>query len=37
MQTEFEYLEDYWQKKIDKERAFYEGQLKVNESQFKQL
>ena len=37
MQTEFESMEDYWQKKIDEERAFYEGQLKVNETQFKEL
>ena len=37
MQTEFESMEDYWQKNIDKERAFYEEQLTVSESQFKEL
>ena len=37
MQTEFESMEDYWQKKIDEERVFYEEQLKVSESQFKEL
>ena len=30
-------MEDYWQKKIDEEREFYEEQLKVSESQFKEL
>ena len=37
MQTEFESMEDYWQKKIDEERIFYEEQLKVSETQFKEL
>jgi glutaredoxin 2 len=37
MQTEFESMEDYWQKKIDEEKAFYEDQLKVSETQFKEL
>eukprot|EP00090_Calanus_glacialis_P014347 TRINITY_DN23134_c0_g1_i14.p1 TRINITY_DN23134_c0_g1~~TRINITY_DN23134_c0_g1_i14.p1 ORF type:complete len:677 (-),score=207.88 TRINITY_DN23134_c0_g1_i14:108-2138(-) len=37
MQTEFESMEDYWQKKIDEERIFYEDQLKVSEDQFKEL
>ena len=37
MHTEFESMEDYWQKKIDEERVFYEEQLKVSESQFKEL
>ena len=37
MQTEFESMEDYWQKKIDEEREFYEEQIKVSESQFKEL
>ena len=37
MQTEFESMQNYWQKKIDDERLFYEEQLKVSESQFKEL
>jgi hypothetical protein len=37
MQTEFESMEDYWQKKMDEERIFYEEQLKVSENQFKEL
>jgi hypothetical protein len=37
MQTEFESMEDYWQKKMDEERIFYEDQLKVSENQFREL
>jgi hypothetical protein len=37
MSSEFESMEDYWQKKIDEERKFYEEQLKSNEGQFKDL
>jgi len=37
MQSEFESMEDYWQGKICDERSFYEEQVKVNESQFKDL
>merc|ERR1719410_2289381 len=37
MQSEFESMEDYWQGKICDERRFYEDQVKVNESQFKEL
>ena len=37
MQSEFESMEDYWQKKIDEERIFYEEQMKVSENQFKEL
>ena len=37
MQTEFESMEDYWQKKIEEERSFHDEQLRVNESLFKEL
>jgi len=37
IQSEFESMEDYWQKKIDGERMFYEEQIKVSENQFKEL
>ena len=37
IREEFESMEDYWQKKLDDERAFYEEQLKVSERQFKDL
>ena len=37
MRTEFDSMEDYWQKKIDDERLFYEEQLKISEDQFKEL
>ena len=37
MQSEFESMEDYWQGKMSEERTFYEDQVKVNESQFKEL
>ena len=37
MQTEFESMEDYWQKKMDEERIFYEEQIQVSENQFKEL
>ena len=37
MQTEFESMEDYWQKKIEEERSFYDEQLRVSESLFKDL
>ena len=30
-------MEDYWQNKLDDERKFYEGLLKTNERQFKDL
>ena len=29
MREEFEYMEDYWQKKLDNERSFYEDQLRL--------
>jgi len=37
MRTEFDSMEDYWQKKIEDERVFYEEQLKISENQFKEL
>ena len=37
MREEFESMEDYWQKKLDTERTFYEDQIKINERQFKEL
>ena len=37
IQNEFESMEDYWQTKTNKERAFYEEQLKVSETQFKEV
>merc|ERR1712123_561015 len=37
MQTEFESMEDYWEKKIGEERTFYEERLAVSENQFKEL
>ena len=37
MSSEFESMEDYWQKKMDEEREFYEKQLKSNEKQFEEL
>merc|ERR1712168_1285246 len=37
MKTEFDSMEDYWQKKIDDERLFYEEQLRISEDQFKEL
>ena len=37
MQSEFESMEDYWQGKMGEERSFYEDQVRVNESQFKEL
>ena len=37
IREEFESMEDYWQKKLDDERAFYEEQLKISERQFKDL
>jgi hypothetical protein len=37
MQTEFESMEDYWQKKIDEERTCYEEQLKVSETYCNEL
>jgi uncharacterized protein with PIN domain len=37
MHSEFESMEDYWQKKMDDERIFYEGQLKASEKQFREL
>jgi DNA repair exonuclease SbcCD ATPase subunit len=37
MRTEFESMEDYWQKKLEEERVFYGEQLRRNEEQFKEL
>ena len=37
MGSEFESMEDYWQKKMNEERQLYEGQIKMNEIQFKDL
>ena len=37
MSNEFESMEDYWQQKLDSERAFGEEQLKSSESQFREL
>ena len=37
MSSEFESMEDYWQKKMDDERKCYEKQLKSNETQFEEL
>ena len=37
IREEFESMEDYWQKKLDEERVFYEEQLKISERQFKEL
>ena len=37
MHAEFESMEDYWQKKIKEERSFYDDQLRVSESLFKDL
>jgi len=37
MRTEFDSMEDYWQKKVEDEREFYEEQLKISENQFKEL
>ena len=37
MKEEFESMEDYWQKKLDDERKFYEEQVKTNDNQFKEL
>ncbi len=37
MRTEFESMEDYWQKKLEDERCFYEEQLRRNEDQFRDL
>jgi len=37
MRSEFESMEDYWQKKLDDERMFYEEQLKISEKQFQEL
>ena len=37
IREEFENMEDYWEKKINDERAFYEEQLKMSETQFKEL
>ncbi|QQP51106.1 Putative LOC100651630, partial [Caligus rogercresseyi] len=37
MKTEFESMEDYWQEKLDKERSFYENQLSLSDSNFKEL
>ena len=37
MSQEFESMEEYWQKKLEDERNFYENQLKNNEQMFKEL
>ena len=37
MSSEFESMEEYWQKKMDQERTFHEEQVKSNEKQFKEL
>ena len=37
MQSEFESMEDYWQKKLEEERVFYEEQLGSSEQQFREL
>ena len=37
IKEEFESMEDYWGKKLNDERAFYEEQLKMSETQFKDL
>ena len=37
MSNEFESMEDYWQQKLDSERAFGEEQLKSSEAQFRDL
>ena len=37
MSSEFESMEEYWQKKMDRERTFHEEQVKSNEKQFKEL
>ena len=31
MQGEFESMEDYWQRKLEEERVFYEEQLRSSE------
>ena len=37
IREEFENMEDYWEKKLNDERSFYEEQLKMSETQFKEL
>lgn len=37
MRQEFEQMENYWQKKIEEERNFYDQQLKSSERTFKEL
>ena len=37
MREEFESMEDYWQKKLEDERKFYEEQLKESETHLKHL
>ena len=37
MQGEFESMEDYWQRKLEEERVFYEEQLRSSERQFSEL
>ena len=37
MRQEFEQMENYWQKKIEEERLFYDHQLKSSESTFQKL
>ena len=37
IREEFENMEDYWEKKLNDERSFYEEQLRMSEVQFKEL
>ena len=37
MVSEFESMEEYWEKKMSEERKFYEEQLKSSEKQFNDL
>ena len=37
MGSEFESMEEYWEKKMSEERKFYEEQLKSSEKQFNDL
>ena len=37
MRHEFEEMENYWQKKIEEERTFYDKQIKLEEGHFRDL
>merc|ERR1712110_334030 len=37
MRHEFEEMENYWQKKIEDERSFYDQQIKLEEGHFRDL